>query len=219
MARTQYVDNKKFNQAFKVYLTLVRPLREVHDAKCEVLLKKGASKKDLPKFARPQTPEYDFIGECLLKIAEHLSFKYSFIGSAFYSLRDEMIGDALENAITYLENFDIDKYDNPFAYFTQIMTYAFYRRMTREQTQSYIKKKSLESSENFFSTQGGDESTGYANTYTDFVRDVSRDVIKDFEEKKAKKKSKQKTRKKIEDPGVDKFMVTTEVLLLEEAQA
>jgi hypothetical protein len=67
----------------------------------------------------PQIPNY--IGECFLKIAEHLSRKPNFIS---YSFRDEMISDGIENCLMYFRNFNPDKSKNPFAYFTQIIYYA-----------------------------------------------------------------------------------------------
>ena len=68
----------------------------------------------------PAIPNY--VGECFLKIAEHLSRKPNFIS---YSFRDEMIADGIENCLMYFRNFDPAKSSNPFAYFTQIIYYAF----------------------------------------------------------------------------------------------
>ena len=59
---------------------------------------------------KPQVPEY--IGECFIKIANQLAFKSNFIN---YSFRDDMILDAIENCLTYIDNFDPDKSNNPFA--------------------------------------------------------------------------------------------------------
>ena len=75
----------------------------------------------------PQIPNY--IGECFYKIADHLSRKPNFIS---YSFRDEMIADGIENCLMYFRNFDPDKSTNPFAYFTQIIYYAFLRRIQKE---------------------------------------------------------------------------------------
>ena len=50
---------------------------------------------------KPQVPEY--IGECLIKIANQLAFKNNFIN---YSFREDMILDAIENCLTYIDNFD-----------------------------------------------------------------------------------------------------------------
>ena len=203
-----YVDNKKFLEAFKIYLRVLKPLRTEYNKKCKQALKEGVAKDELPSFERPQTPEYDYIGECLLKIATHLSYKANFIN---YTFREDMIGDAIENAIQYLENFDPKKSNNPFAYFTQVMMYAFLRRISKEEKHSYIKQKSLESAIDFFSTQGGDDGE-YANTYIKFIRDSESDIIKNFEEKKDNKKkvstATTRTRKKIYNPGIERFMVT-----------
>jgi hypothetical protein len=85
-----------------------------------------------------EPPVTSYIGECFLKIAEQLSSKPNF---AHYAYRDEMICDAVENCIVYAANFDPDKSSNPFSYFTQIIYYAFLRRIQREKKQSFIKYK------------------------------------------------------------------------------
>ncbi len=83
----------------------------------------------------------NYIGECLYNISTKLSTKFCF---ANYTFREEMIGDGIENCILYLDNFDPDRYDNPFAYFTQIIYFAFLRRIQKEKKQTYIKHKVLE---------------------------------------------------------------------------
>jgi hypothetical protein len=105
-----YVDNKKLFAEMKQYLDGVKEAEE-----------SGADK--------PRIPEY--IGECLLKISTRLSTKPNFIN---YTYRDEMISDGIENCINYIGNFNPEKSDNPFAYFTQIIYYAFLRRIQRERS-------------------------------------------------------------------------------------
>ena len=90
---------------------------------------------------KPQIPRY--IGECFLKIANHLSFKPNFIN---YMFKDDMICDGIENCVQYIHNFDPEKSQNPFAYFTQIIHYAFLRRIQKEKKQLEIKNKILERS-------------------------------------------------------------------------
>jgi DNA-directed RNA polymerase specialized sigma24 family protein len=85
----------------------------------------------------------DYIGKCIWLIANRLSTNRNFIG---YTYREDMVGDAIENCFRYLHNFDPEKSTNPFAYFTQIMYYAFLRRIDKEKKQSYIKYKSMENS-------------------------------------------------------------------------
>jgi len=117
-----YVNNKEFLAALIKY----REDREI------------AQIQDKP---RPVIPRY--IGECFLKIANHLSFKPNFVN---YMFKEDMISDGIENCVQYIHNFDPEKSKNPFAYFTQIIHYAFLRRIQREKRQLEIKNKILEKS-------------------------------------------------------------------------
>jgi len=91
------------------------------------------------KTEMPPIPNY--IGECWMKIAEGLSHKPNFVS---YTYRDEMISDGIENCLMYFNNFDPAKSKNPFAYFTQIVYYAFLRRIQKEKKQTYVKYKATE---------------------------------------------------------------------------
>ena len=117
-----YVDNKKFLQAMIEYKD-----------KCD----KAEKRK------RKAPPVTNYIGECFLKIANHLSYRPNFIN---YTFRDDMISDGIENCLQYLDNFNPAKSKNPFAYFTQIVYYAFLRRIAKEKRQLDIKDKILEKS-------------------------------------------------------------------------
>ena len=117
-----YVNNKEFLAALIKY----REDREI------------AQLQDKPS---PVIPRY--IGECFLKIANHLSFKPNFVN---YMFKEDMISDGIENCVQYIHNFDPEKSKNPFAYFTQIIHYAFLRRIQREKRQLEIKNKILEKS-------------------------------------------------------------------------
>ena len=103
------------------------------DYRAEVAVAKA---KDLPK---PRISNY--LGECFLKIATHLSYKPNFVN---YMFRDDMISDGIENCVQYIHNFDPEKSRNPFAYFTQIIHYAFLRRIQKEKKQLDIKTKIIE---------------------------------------------------------------------------
>lgn len=85
----------------------------------------------------------NYLGGCFLKIATHLSYKPNFVN---YMFREDMISDGIENCIQYIHNFDPEKSRNPFAYFTQIIHYAFLRRIQREKRQLDIKNKIVEKS-------------------------------------------------------------------------
>lgn len=93
------------------------------------------------KKSNPNEPIPNYIGECFMKIAEGLSHKPNFIN---YTYRDEMIGDGIENCLMYFNNFNPEKSKNPFAYFTQIIYFAFLRRIQKEKKQTYIKYKATE---------------------------------------------------------------------------
>lgn len=93
------------------------------------------------KEKKPKPPIPNYIGECFMKIAEGLSHKPNFIN---YTYRDEMMADGIENCLMYFDNFNPDKSKNPFAYFTQIIYYAFLRRIQKEKKQLYVKYKATE---------------------------------------------------------------------------
>ena len=115
-----YVNNKEFLAA------LIRYREDVEIAKIQ----------DKQK---PVIPRY--IGDCFLKIANHLSFKPNFVN---YMFKEDMISDGIENCVQYIHNFNPEKSQNPFAYFTQIIHYAFLRRIQKEKKQLEIKNKILE---------------------------------------------------------------------------
>ena len=83
----------------------------------------------------------NYLGDCFLKIATHLSYKPNFVN---YMFREDMIGDGIENCVQYIHNFNPEKSTNPFAYFTQIIYYAFLRRIQKEKKQLEIKTKIIE---------------------------------------------------------------------------
>ena len=106
-----------------------------------------------------QPPVTDYIGECFLKIATHLSYRPNFIN---YTYRDEIISDGIENCLHYVKNFNPEKSTNPFAYFTQIIYYAFLRRIAKEKKQTNVKNKMIEKNEfTSYTVMDGDD-TGYS---------------------------------------------------------
>ena len=94
-----------------------------------------AKEQGLPK---PRITNY--LGDCFLRIANHLAYKPNFVN---YMFKDDMICDGIENCVQYIHNFDIER-TNPFAYFTQIVYYAFLRRIAKEKKQLEIKSKIIE---------------------------------------------------------------------------
>jgi hypothetical protein len=146
------------------------------------------------KKKKPEPPIPNYIGECFLKIADHLSRKPNFIS---YSFRDEMIADGIENCLMYFRNFDPDKSKNPFAYFTQIIYYAFLRRIMKEKKQLYVKYKATEQIGILDEFEMLEDSDG---NYRQFeLYDNISEFIHNFEENKRKKKE-GKTK------GLEKFL-------------
>jgi hypothetical protein len=194
--KQHYVDNEKF-------LIVMGEYREKY-------LQAKDTEKELPVLP-------DYAGECFLKIAERLSHRPNFINYAF---REEMVSDGIENCVMYASNFNPDKSKNPFAYFTQIIYYAFLRRIEKEKKQLYIKYKTMEeySSLEDHVDMGEMEdsksvSTGASPLTTD-KRVAIQEFIFAFEEKKRKKK-KPKVAK--EDENVVSFSPLT--IFLEKAHA
>ena len=173
-----YVDNAKFLDAMREY-------------------KKSVNRAKRAKEEKP--PVTNYIGECFLKIANHLSYRPNFIN---YTFRDDMIADGIENCLQYLDNFDPVKSKNPFAYFTQIIYYAFIRRIQKEKKQITIKHKMIsEANYDDMTLQPGDD-RDFKNQFTEFLQ---KNVLPKEEEKKEKDKPKTKKRR-VKKGKLDYFM-------------
>ena len=156
-----YVDNKKFLEAMVIYRDKVNNAKENNRTKPDVT---------------------NYIGECFLKIANHLSYRPNFIN---YTYRDDMISDGIENCLQYMDNFNPEKSTNPFAYFTQIIYYAFIRRIQKEKKQTLVKQKMIANAgvENIMDQLEGDDSQ-YRSQLLDFLQRNQK--IEEPEKKKKK---------------------------------
>ena len=171
--KEHYVNNKEFLAAMIDY-------------------KKSIKLAEKKKQERP--PVTDYIGSCFLKIANHLSYRPNFIN---YTFRDDMISDGIENCLQYLDNFNPEKSNNPFAYFTQIIYYAFVHRIQKEKKQVTIKQKLImEANYDDLTLQPG-EDRDFKNQFTEFLQKNT--VI----DEPAKKK---KTTKKKSKPTLEYFI-------------
>ena len=111
-----YVNNQEFSAAVVDYVGTVKEAKD--------------NNKTIPVVT-------DYVATCFLRIAENLSHKSNFIR---YTYREEMVMDAVENCLKAVENYDINASTrtgkpNAFAYFTQIIWFAFLRRITKEKKQ------------------------------------------------------------------------------------
>jgi len=154
-----YVNNKELLEALINYRSRIERSYLETFGKDLTVQDKSERAKRWP--GKPQITNY--LGECFLKIATHLSFKPNFVN---YMFKDDMICDGIENCVQYIHNFDPAKSQNPFAYFTQIIHYAFLRRIQKEKKQLEIKNKILERTG--FEQVFVDNNTIDGNNYSDY---------------------------------------------------
>lgn len=174
-AKKHYVNNKALYEEMKAY-------------KAARVAAEAAGK---PK---PRVPNY--VGVCLMQICTRLSHRPNFIN---YSYREDMIADGIENCIAAVDNFDSDKYENPFAFFTMIAWNAFIRRIDKEKKQAYIKHKNFENSGIMDELYDQQYMEGGSHSIQTKHNDYSDDIIRNFEAKLVKTSKKTKT-------GLEKFV-------------
>ena len=174
--KPHYINNKEFSLAVVEYVKTVNEAKE-----------KG----------KPQPKVTDYIATCFIKIAEGLSHRPNFVR---YTYREEMVMDGVENCLRAIMNYKIEtatRTGNPnaFSYFTQIVYFAFIRRIAKEKKQQDIKRRFIEKMgiEDF--TALGMDEAGAAETmaYVDTLRQRMQTVkAKDTAIKEFAKKEKQK---------------------------
>ena len=188
-----YVNNADFSQAVVDYVRLVNEAKK-------------SRKNNIPKVP-------DYVAQCFLRIAEGLSHKSNFIR---YTYREEMVMDGVENCLKAISNYNIEAATrtgkpNAFAYFTQIIWFAFLRRIAKEKKQQDIKIKYLTNSgiEEFLTNELGEESsqtviTSFVDTLKERI-DRVRQVDTEIKEYSKKEKVKIK-RVKTVDSDLSEFL-------------
>jgi DNA-directed RNA polymerase specialized sigma24 family protein len=110
---------------------------------------------------------------------------------------EEMVSDSIENCLRYIDNFDPEKSTNPFSYFTQIVYYAFLRRIQKETKQQYIQYKMID---DMRVNCEDEEIKGMLNSFgTDDFNAHMDDFIHNYEEYNEKKPKRKKELKKKEN--------------------
>lgn len=162
--KSHYINNKKFFDEMVVWKEKVNEAKEIGD---------------------PIPTVTPYIGQCFMEIAENLAKKPNFMN---YPFKDDMIGDGVENCLMYCSNFDPTKSNNPFSYFTQIIYYAFLRRIQKEKKQTLIKYKYLKSL----------DTKGDLSEYLKYmgISEEEENYLKTLDESKTSKPKKIKTKKK-----------------------
>jgi len=169
-----YINNKEFYQMLVDY-----------KEQCRLAEKNGEP--------TPRIPEN--IGHCFYMIATRLGTKWKFSG---YTYREEMVSDALENCVVAIHNFNPEKSKNPFAYFTQIIYFAFLRRIEKEKKQTFVKYKSLE---HFLVDASLNDEDAAAYSNFDITNDKMKPILEKYERKPTTKKAKDKR-----DEGITRFI-------------
>lgn len=157
-----YVNNKDFLEAIIEYKRKLRAAAEKEIP--------GITEQQLKTWVSPNKPRIsNYLGECFLKIATHLSYKPNFVN---YMFREDMICDGIENCVQYIHNFNPEKSSNPFAYFTQIIHYAFLRRIQKEKKQMEIRAKIIERSgyDEVFTVDGDGFDSAEYNSIKDAIQ-------------------------------------------------
>jgi hypothetical protein len=171
-ASRHYVNNKQLHAEMLAY----------HEKLAEA--EKNGTDKPIPS---------KYIGECIMFIARRYATKFRFVN---YPFRDEMELDGIENCVLYgIDNFNPHKYNNPFAYFTQIIDHAFIRRIKKEKKYLYTKIRQI---------QNHDLSEQLVNNnYNPSVKENTDNMnayVRDFEDSLRKEKEKKQKSK-----GLEKF--------------
>lgn len=182
--KLHYVNNPEFLKEMKLHIAAVKKAK---------------------KAGNPSPQVSNYIGECIVSIANKLANKPNFVN---YPFREEMISDGIENSLQYLNNFNPKKSSNPFAYFTQIIYFAFVRRIQREKKHLATKYRIIEESLIDLSQEDGiNSSQKYGSDYADAnMHEFLQNFEKSQEEKKRKiKTSKKKSAKKV---GFEKIIET-----------
>jgi DNA-directed RNA polymerase specialized sigma24 family protein len=178
-----YIDNKAFLDALIIHKT-------------------GVIAAEQAGTEKPQVPDY--IGDCFIKIANHLAYKSNFIN---YSFREDMILDAIENCLIYMDNFDPKKSSNPFAYFTQITYYAFVRRIQKEKRQLQTKYKYIESLDiDSIIRQAHDEGE-YSNAFVSYLKKQADVAHKELSDSKKEKKMPTRKPKYLQSADLDDIII------------
>jgi len=173
-----YVDNKAFLAALREYRSACRKSKQTN---------------------RRMPPVPEFIGECFLRIATHLSYRPNFIN---YTFREDMISDGVENCLMYMHNFNPRKSKNPFGYFTSVIYYAFVRRIQRERKHTYLKYRLMEDAIISGDTHTSPDGSGHFRVDTEMLSyENVQDFIQRFDEyhdkrRERRREMKQKTSKK-----------------------
>jgi hypothetical protein len=185
--KSHYVNNKELYKEFQKYHKNKMEMKAIHIdttlndfdlldiEQAEELPEevKAEFYKALDSFTPPPLGS-NKIGQAILDIANRRCYSPRFVNYA-PNWKEEMISDAIEACVKYAHNFNPEKYDNPFAYLTQLVTNAIFQRIKKEHKQQYIKYKLFDESHGFV----GEVDTNNVNSEDMEVLDETNDMYSD----------------------------------------
>jgi len=211
--KSHYVNNKELFKEFQKYYAVKQKLLEEHKEQIlddfgllgeEELEQHSAEiqeefRKALKTFTAP--PLTNIIGQAILDISYRRCYSPRFVNYT-PNWKEEMINDAIETCVKYAHNFNPEKYNNPFAYLTQLVNNANFQRIKKEHKQQYIKLKLFDDSHGF----SGDIDENNMNEEDMEIIDESNEMYSDrlkyidnYEEIQGLNKERQKRKKKGDD--------------------
>jgi|SRR6185369_14081960 len=143
----------------------------------------------------------DYIGAAFLLLAKKISNKLNFSG---YTYKDEMQFDAVENCVRALKNFNPDKSNNPFGFFSTCCHNSFIRRIQKEKKEQYIKLKMTQNAFIFHDMGSSDDDQVASRV----MYENNDQYIQEFEASMERKKQKKlpKRMKRMKTNGLKKFL-------------
>jgi hypothetical protein len=184
------VPRKPAGDPSKYYVDKKKLLEAIREHRVRVLAARAAG-------AAPPRAS-DFIGLCIMKICSGLSHDRHFRNYSQH-WREDMVSDGIADCVAAVDNFDPEKSENPFGYFTQIAFNANRRRIDRERRQQYVKHKNMQRLGIFEHDPLVDTGrVGPSLGHSDGV-DASRGIIESYEETIANRKMKKEDRNNDEE--------------------
>ena len=215
-----YVDKEKLCQHLEVYraefMDFKKKRSEAEESARVDALERGLSKQEANAAAKAAAKALrrptasDYIGYAILRTAQGIAMKHCYRN---YPFLEEMIGDAVENCVRYIHNFDPEETREPFSYITSSIERTFWRTIKKEKKKQYIQALKIQRAgieDVMHNTQDHDQDENFRNTWIEKLQQ-STDIIQDYEEnlkksqEKARKRRAAKKQKELEESNLDEF--------------
>ena len=138
--------------------------------------------RDAANGAHVEIPRY--VGESILAIATNMARRPNF---SRYSWKDDMIGDAIETCVKYVDRYDPTRGTSALSYFSQIVWYSFIGRIALEKKQSKIKREIVRyAGVDTFDLQGHDDTGEFQINLQEFLSSIGDEPEPEVKKKKIK---------------------------------